>query len=217
MSLIFSLRQGLMSVFRAEGIACMLTSVRVCVSAWVCVAAGSPQPHRKSWPGTGHRHAHRSILHQRKSAVPICLCYALLIMQHNILCLSQWESIIGDLSQSALFIPLLMSNVYECDELCLSWKNIKTAFANCTWGKNQSPRPILCFPQALMFWVVDNFLMKKHRTKAKLEEREEDSRGNSKVRYRRALSHEDSESEVRPQRLYCWRHPDQCQPTRCPF
>lgn len=53
--------------------------------------------------------------------------------------------------------------------------------------------------QALMFWVVDNFLMKKSRTKAKLEEREvgEDSRGSSKVRYRRALSHDDSESEVR--------------------
>lgn len=47
-----------------------------------------------------------------------------------------------------------------------------------------------------MFWVVDNFLMKKHRTKAKLEEREEESRGSSKVRYRRALSHDDSESEV---------------------
>lgn len=52
--------------------------------------------------------------------------------------------------------------------------------------------------QALMFWVVDNFLMKKHRTKAKQEEREEDSRGNSKVRYRRAMSHDDSESEVSP-------------------
>ncbi|XP_061730950.1 store-operated calcium entry regulator STIMATE-like isoform X2 [Nerophis ophidion] len=37
------------------------------------------------------------------------------------------------------------------------------------------------FVNALMFWVVDNFLMKKHRTKAKLEEREEDSRGNSKI------------------------------------
>ena len=48
-----------------------------------------------------------------------------------------------------------------------------------------------------MFWVVDNFLMKKHRTKAKLEERDEDLRGSSKVRYRRALSHDDSESEVR--------------------
>lgn len=50
-----------------------------------------------------------------------------------------------------------------------------------------------------MFWVVDNFLMKKGRTKAKLEEREvnDDSRGTSKVRYRRALSHDDSESEVR--------------------
>lgn len=47
-----------------------------------------------------------------------------------------------------------------------------------------------------MFWVVDNFLMKKHKTKAKLEEREENSRGNSKVRYRRAMSHDDSESEV---------------------
>uniref|UniRef100_A0A672HXQ0 STIM activating enhance n=1 Tax=Salarias fasciatus TaxID=181472 RepID=A0A672HXQ0_SALFA len=52
------------------------------------------------------------------------------------------------------------------------------------------------FVNALMFWVVDNFLMKKHRTKAKLEERDEDSRGNSKVRYRRALSHDDSESEI---------------------
>lgn len=52
------------------------------------------------------------------------------------------------------------------------------------------------FVNALMFWVVDNFLMKKHKTKAKLEEREEDSRGNGKVRYRRALSHDDSESEI---------------------
>ncbi|XP_064857983.1 store-operated calcium entry regulator STIMATE-like isoform X4 [Oncorhynchus nerka] len=54
------------------------------------------------------------------------------------------------------------------------------------------------FVNALMFWVVDNFLMKKGRTKAKLEEREvgEDLRGNSKVRYRRALSHDDSESEI---------------------
>uniref|UniRef100_A0A8C2H548 STIM activating enhance n=1 Tax=Cyprinus carpio TaxID=7962 RepID=A0A8C2H548_CYPCA len=51
---------------------------------------------------------------------------------------------------------------------------------------------------ALMFWVVDNFLMKKGRTKAKLEERvaEDDPRGSSKVRYRRALSHDDSESEI---------------------
>ncbi|CAL8336629.1 unnamed protein product [Merluccius merluccius] len=52
------------------------------------------------------------------------------------------------------------------------------------------------FINALMFWVVDNFLMKKHRTKAKLEERDEDPRGGSKVRYRRALSHDDSESEI---------------------
>lgn len=52
------------------------------------------------------------------------------------------------------------------------------------------------FVNALMFWVVDNFLMKKHRTKAKLEEREEDLRGNGKVRYRRAMSHDDSESEI---------------------
>ncbi|KAL6464406.1 hypothetical protein MHYP_G00267230 [Metynnis hypsauchen] len=54
------------------------------------------------------------------------------------------------------------------------------------------------FVNALMFWVVDNFLMKKGRTKAKVEEREvgDDSRGSSKVRYRRALSHDDSESEI---------------------
>ncbi|KAK1799861.1 hypothetical protein P4O66_006390 [Electrophorus voltai] len=54
------------------------------------------------------------------------------------------------------------------------------------------------FVNALMFWVVDNFLMKKSRTKAKLEEREagDGSRGNSRVRYRRALSHDESESEI---------------------
>lgn len=58
---------------------------------------------------------------------------------------------------------------------------------------------LLCSsPQALMFWVVDNFLMRKGRTKAKLEERgaNQDSRNGSKVRYRRAASHEESESEV---------------------
>ncbi|XP_066553696.1 store-operated calcium entry regulator STIMATE [Amia ocellicauda] len=54
------------------------------------------------------------------------------------------------------------------------------------------------FVNALMFWVVDNFLMKKGRTKAKLEEKEagDDCRGSSKVRYRRAHSHEESESEI---------------------
>ncbi|NWX98037.1 STIMA regulator, partial [Nothoprocta ornata] len=59
------------------------------------------------------------------------------------------------------------------------------------------------FVNALMFWVVDNFLMKKGKTKAKLEEKEagQDSRNGSKVRYRRAASHEESESEVR--RLCC--------------
>ncbi|GAB5568154.1 store-operated calcium entry regulator STIMATE isoform X2 [Prionailurus iriomotensis] len=54
------------------------------------------------------------------------------------------------------------------------------------------------FVNALMFWVVDNFLMRKGRTKAKLEERgaNQDSRNGSKVRYRRAASHEESESEI---------------------
>lgn len=54
------------------------------------------------------------------------------------------------------------------------------------------------FSQAFMFWVVDNFLMRKGKTKAKLEERgaNQDSRNGSKVRYRRAASHEESESEV---------------------
>ncbi|XP_038265605.1 store-operated calcium entry regulator STIMATE-like isoform X2 [Dermochelys coriacea] len=60
---------------------------------------------------------------------------------------------------------------------------------------------VLLIPQwkeALMFWVVDNFLMKKGKTKAKLEEKEvgQDSRNGSKVRYRRAASHEESESEI---------------------
>nr|XP_060621869.1 store-operated calcium entry regulator STIMATE [Anolis sagrei ordinatus] len=52
------------------------------------------------------------------------------------------------------------------------------------------------FVNALMFWVVDNFLMKKGKTKAKLEEPGQDSRNGSKVRYRRAASHEESESEI---------------------
>ncbi|KAJ8258623.1 hypothetical protein COCON_G00176350 [Conger conger] len=54
------------------------------------------------------------------------------------------------------------------------------------------------FVNALMFWVVDNFLMKKSRTKAKLEEKDGggESRGGGKVRYRRALSHDESESEI---------------------
>ncbi|XP_015729935.1 store-operated calcium entry regulator STIMATE-like isoform X2 [Coturnix japonica] len=60
---------------------------------------------------------------------------------------------------------------------------------------------VLLIPQwkeAFIFWVVDNFLMKKGKTKAKLEEKEagQDSRNGSKVRYRRAASHEESESEI---------------------
>lgn len=49
-----------------------------------------------------------------------------------------------------------------------------------------------------MFWVVDNFLMKKGKTKAKIEEKagSPDSRNGNKVRYRRAASYDDSESEV---------------------
>uniref|UniRef100_UPI00358F3BAB store-operated calcium entry regulator STIMATE isoform X1 n=1 Tax=Myxine glutinosa TaxID=7769 RepID=UPI00358F3BAB len=44
---------------------------------------------------------------------------------------------------------------------------------------------------ALMFWVTDNFLMKKSRVKVKQE-----GVGGSDVRYRRAATHDDSESEV---------------------
>ncbi|XP_056380049.1 store-operated calcium entry regulator STIMATE isoform X1 [Hyla sarda] len=56
------------------------------------------------------------------------------------------------------------------------------------------------FVNALMFWVVDNFLMKKGKTKAKLEEKEgsPESRNGNKVRYRRAASYDDSESEEAP-------------------
>ncbi|NXL12597.1 STIMA regulator, partial [Mesembrinibis cayennensis] len=42
------------------------------------------------------------------------------------------------------------------------------------------------FVNAFMFWVVDNFLMKKGKTG-------QDSRNGSKVRYRRAAPHEESE------------------------
>ncbi|XP_048403474.1 store-operated calcium entry regulator STIMATE isoform X2 [Stegostoma tigrinum] len=54
------------------------------------------------------------------------------------------------------------------------------------------------FVNALMFWVVDNFLMRKGKTKAKLEGEvgEDESRSSNKVRYRRAASHEESESEI---------------------
>ncbi|XP_040215382.1 store-operated calcium entry regulator STIMATE-like isoform X1 [Rana temporaria] len=54
------------------------------------------------------------------------------------------------------------------------------------------------FVNALMFWVVDNFLMKKGKTKAKMEEKEgsPDSRNGNKVRYRRAASYDESESEI---------------------
>lgn len=54
------------------------------------------------------------------------------------------------------------------------------------------------FVNALMFWVVDNFLMKKGKTKAKIEEKagSPDSRNGNKVRYRRAASYDDSESEI---------------------
>ncbi|XP_075689864.1 store-operated calcium entry regulator STIMATE-like isoform X2 [Rhinoderma darwinii] len=54
------------------------------------------------------------------------------------------------------------------------------------------------FVNALMFWVVDNFLMKKGKTKAKMEEKEgsTESRNGNKIRYRRAASYDDSESEI---------------------
>ncbi|XP_018114396.2 store-operated calcium entry regulator STIMATE [Xenopus laevis] len=54
------------------------------------------------------------------------------------------------------------------------------------------------FVNALMFWVVDNFLMKKGKTKAKTEEREgsPDSRNGTTVRYRRTASYDESESEI---------------------
>ncbi|KAG8556728.1 hypothetical protein GDO81_018183 [Engystomops pustulosus] len=54
------------------------------------------------------------------------------------------------------------------------------------------------FVNALMFWVVDNFLMKKGKTKAKIEEKEgsPESRNGNKIRYRRAASYDDSESEI---------------------
>ncbi|KAM8931013.1 store-operated calcium entry regulator STIMATE-like [Pelodytes ibericus] len=54
------------------------------------------------------------------------------------------------------------------------------------------------FVNALMFWVVDNFLMKKGKIKEKLEEKDgtPDSRNGNKIRYRRAASYDESESEI---------------------
>lgn len=90
------------------------------------------------------------------------------------------------------------------------WSGLSEASLFSVEGLGIEPSALLCsgglskvtytffFPQAFMFWVVDNFLMRKGKTKAKLEERgaNQDSRNGSKVRYRRAASHEESESEV---------------------
>lgn len=104
------------------------------------------------------------------------------------------------LGQCILYIIIMMFEkvLIMLVLLMLQWK--KLALLNPIENPNLKLAIVMLivpfFVNALMFWVVDNFLMKKHKTKAKLEEREEDSRGNSKVRYRRALSHDDSESEI---------------------
>lgn len=158
---------------------------------FVCLTAGSPQPHKQSWPGTGHCHAHRSVLRQCKSAVITCVfLFCFLVLDQFYSCLIRsWISLFSSYHPHCLVCTCLFQGIFPV--LMSSFKILflfheKPFFTSvvCAWV------------QALMFWVVDNFLMKKHKTKAKLEEREDDSRGNSKVRYRRALSHDDSESEV---------------------
>ncbi|KAF5904523.1 store-operated calcium entry regulator STIMATE-like isoform X1 [Clarias magur] len=104
--------------------------------------------------------------------------------------------------QCALYIFIMMFEkvVIILVVLILQWK--KLAMLNPITNPQLELALVMLivpfFVNALMFWVVDNFLMKKGRTKAKLEEREvgDDPRGSSKVRYRRALSHDESESEI---------------------
>ncbi|EPY76912.1 hypothetical protein CB1_001347004 [Camelus ferus] len=125
----------------------------------------------------------------------------------------QWESLrfgeYGDplqcgawVGQCALYIVIMIfeKSVVFIILLILQWK--KVALLNPIENPDLKLAIVMLivpfFVNALMFWVVDNFLMRKGRTKAKLEERgaSQDSRNGSKVRYRRAASHEESESEI---------------------
>uniref|UniRef100_G3TLK0 STIM activating enhancer n=1 Tax=Loxodonta africana TaxID=9785 RepID=G3TLK0_LOXAF len=125
----------------------------------------------------------------------------------------QWESLrfgeYGDpvqcgawVGQCALYIVIMVfeKSVVFIVLLILQWK--KVALLNPIENPDLKLAIVMLivpfFVNALMFWVVDNFLMRKGKTKAKLEERgaNQDSRNGSKVRYRRAASHEESESEI---------------------
>uniref|UniRef100_A0A8C7C0A6 STIM activating enhancer n=1 Tax=Neovison vison TaxID=452646 RepID=A0A8C7C0A6_NEOVI len=125
----------------------------------------------------------------------------------------QWESLrfgeYGDplqcrawVGQCVLYIVIMIfeKSVVFIVLLILQWK--KVALLNPIENPDLKLAIVMLivpfFVNALMFWVVDNFLMRKGRTKAKLEERgaNQDSRNGSKVRYRRAASHEESESEI---------------------
>ncbi|VTJ73538.1 Hypothetical predicted protein [Marmota monax] len=104
--------------------------------------------------------------------------------------------------QCALYIVIMIfeKSVVFIVLLILQWK--KVALLNPIENPDLKLAIVMLivpfFVNALMFWVVDNFLMRKGKTKAKLEERgaNQDSRNGSKVRYRRAASHEESESEI---------------------
>ncbi|XP_036850829.2 store-operated calcium entry regulator STIMATE isoform X3 [Manis javanica] len=104
--------------------------------------------------------------------------------------------------QCALYIVIVVfeKSVVFLVLLILQWK--KVALLNPIENPDLKLAIVMLivpfFVNALMFWVVDNFLMRKGRTKAKLEERgaNQDARSGSKVRYRRAASHEESESEI---------------------
>lgn len=125
----------------------------------------------------------------------------------------QWESLrfgeYGDplqcgawAGQCALYIVIMIfeKSVVFIVLLILQWK--KVALLNPIENPDLKLAIVMLivpfFVNALMFWVVDNFLMRKGKTKAKLEERgcSQDSRNGSKVRYRRAASHEEPEAEV---------------------
>nr|AAH24583.1 Tmem110 protein [synthetic construct] len=125
----------------------------------------------------------------------------------------QWESLrfgeYGDplqcgawVGQCALYIVIMIfeKSVVFIVLLILQWK--KVALLNPIENPDLKLAIVMLivpfFVNAFMFWVVDNFLMRKGKTKAKLEERgaNQDSRNGSKVRYRRAASHEESESEI---------------------
>uniref|UniRef100_A0A669QE04 STIM activating enhancer n=1 Tax=Phasianus colchicus TaxID=9054 RepID=A0A669QE04_PHACC len=163
-------------------------------------------------PGLQHPHAYL-INFLLDATLGMLLIYAGIRAVSTIVEWQQWESLrfgeYGDplqcsawMGQCALYIMIMTfeKTIIIIVLLIPQWKEV--ALLNPIENPQLELAIVMLivpfFVNAFIFWVVDNFLMKKGKTKAKLEEKEagQDSRNGSKVRYRRAASHEESESEI---------------------